>query len=120
MMALPPEPIIQDALNTLNSFLEGLYYMYQVLSDEGRKHLDNYCTGMIFGLEGSKMLVKIANTLINPVDANGEVIELGTSRGERQKRMGGQEFDIAANAKNFVNEVGAAFAKHYGPKSDDL
>ena len=91
MKSLPNEPVIQDALLMMQDFLDGLYYMYQVLSDEGQKHLDKYCVGMIFGLEGSKMLVKIANNLINPIDKNGEVIQMGVSDRERRQRMGGSE-----------------------------
>ena len=33
--------------------------------------MDKYCQGMVFGLEGSKLLVKVANTLINPIDKDG-------------------------------------------------
>ena len=34
--------------------------------------MDNYCKGMVFGLEGSKLLVKVANTLINPIGKDGK------------------------------------------------
>ena len=34
--------------------------------------MDKYCQGMVFGLEGSKLLVKVANTLINPIGKDGK------------------------------------------------
>ena len=48
------------------------------------------------------MLVKIANTLINPVDLDGEVLPTNISAEERKARMGKGEFDVAGNAKNFI------------------
>ena len=31
-----------------------------------------YCKGMVFGLEGSKLLVQVANTIINPIGKDGK------------------------------------------------
>ena len=47
---------------------------------------DFYCTGLIFSHQGSKLLVKIANILINPVGHDGEVIPTHISPEERKKR----------------------------------
>ena len=64
------------------------------------------------------MLVKIANTLINPLDKDGEPIEFGVSAAERRERMGGRQFDIADTARNFLEGLGNAFAKQYIPQND--
>ena len=91
----------------LKEFLNGLFHIYVVLSDEGRKHLDDYCTGMIFGLQGSKMLVRIANTLINPVDSEGNIIPTNIDPAERRKRMGSKgQFDVMGGARNFLQNMG--------------
>ena len=36
MSALPPDPVVEDAVRMLMEFLDGLYYMFQVLSKKGR------------------------------------------------------------------------------------
>ena len=54
-------------------FLDGFYYFITILSPaKGSKLMDQYCTGMSFGLQGSKLLVKVANTLINPFGKDGK------------------------------------------------
>ena len=67
------DPIIDQSLNMVVDFLEGLFYFVNILNPAGYKHLDQYCTGMVFGLQGSKLLVKVANTLVNPVGEDGKV-----------------------------------------------
>ena len=67
------DPVIDNALNIVVDVMDTLTYYQTLLSKDGMKQLDQYCTGMVFGLHGSQLLVKVANTLINPVDSNGEV-----------------------------------------------
>ena len=53
------------------------------------------------------MLVKIANTLINPVDADGNIIPTNIDPAERKKRMGGSgQFDVMGGAKKFMENIG--------------
>ena len=67
------DPIIDNALIIVVEILDSVTYFQTLLSKKGMKQLDQYCTGMVFGLHGSQLLVKMANTLINPVGPNGEV-----------------------------------------------
>ena len=67
------DPIIDRALTIVVDVMDALTYFQTLLSKDGLKQLDQYCTGMVFGLHGSQLLVKVANTLINPVDSKGEV-----------------------------------------------
>ena len=67
------DPVIDEALGLVSTFLDGLYSFITVLSPGSGPKLDMYCTGMVFGLQGSKLLVKVANSLINPVKDDGEV-----------------------------------------------
>ena len=71
--ALDMDPIIDNALNIVVDILDSVSYFQTLLSKKGMKQLDQYCTGMVFGLHGSQLLVKMANTLINPVGPDGEV-----------------------------------------------
>ena len=54
-------------------FFDGLQEFTAILQPKGYKGLDQYCTGMVFGLQGSKLLVQVANTLINPKGVDGTV-----------------------------------------------
>ena len=67
------DPIIEKGLNIVIDVMDSLTYFRNILSPSGMKQLDQYCSGMVFGLHGSQMLVKVSNTLINPVDKNGKV-----------------------------------------------
>ena len=83
------DPVIDKALNTVMNFLDGLYQFFTILSPSGREQLDQYCTGMIFGLQGSKVLVKVANTLINPVGEDGEAAStFGKKKGIDKGQVG--------------------------------
>ena len=65
---------IQQGLDTVMDFFDGLYDFTKILSPKGYKELDQYCTGMVFGLQGSKLLVQVANTLRNPREARKNVL----------------------------------------------
>ena len=48
------------------SFFEAIFQFYAILSPSNDVELlDEYCTGMTFGLQGSKVLVSIANVFID-------------------------------------------------------
>jgi len=51
--AVALEPIIDEALTVVLDVLESLNYFTNLLSPKGLKQLDQYCTGMVFGLHGS-------------------------------------------------------------------
>ena len=70
--------------------LDGLYFFITILKPKGSQKLDQYCTGMIFGLEGSKLLVKVANTLINPIDSGS---------GKAKKTFGKKKDGIAGTLR---------------------
>lgn len=52
--------------------------MIAILSPERGVTIDEYCTGMIFGLQGSKILVHLANTLITPMGEDGKAKKFST------------------------------------------
>ena len=67
------DPTVDSALTVVLEFLDGFYYFITILSPaKGSILMDQYCTGMSFGLQGSKLLVKVANTLINPIGKDGK------------------------------------------------
>ena len=69
---LKMDPLIDQGLNMVLDFLGGLQYFMAILQPKSGQQMDKYCQGMIFGLEGSKLLVKVANTLINPIGKDGK------------------------------------------------
>ena len=57
-------PIIDEAINMILIKIDGIYKFIAVLSPHN--DIDEYCTGMIFGMYGSNGMIKIANRMINP------------------------------------------------------
>ena len=68
---LPDEPMLHEALALIVEFLGSVQTFVAVLGNAGA---DMYCAGLVFGNLGSKLLVKFANVLINPVGADGEIV----------------------------------------------
>lgn len=112
------DPRIEEALTTIQSFIEGVYNFTIILFPKGREAMDEYCTGMIFGLEGSKMLVKVANTLINPIGEDGQpkkfdknnVLPIGTEVAAKGKDL----------MKGIFNTVKLNVPNIFGGDSDEL
>ena len=88
--------------------MEGLIKFYTILSPDHENHLDQYCTGMIFGLEGSKVLVKMANNLINPVKdgkvQKASVPDVGGLFDSLGSWFGGFGAGVVETAKNTVGD----------------
>ena len=57
-------PVIDEAINMILIKIDGIYKFIAVLSPHN--DIDEYCTGLIFGMYGSNGMLKIANRMINP------------------------------------------------------
>ena len=97
------DPVIDEALTLVTTFLDGLYNFITVLSPASGVKLDMYCTGMVFGLQGSKLLVKVANTLINPIKDDGDVA--GTFEKKKMPGIGGFFDKISQGVMNTVKDT---------------
>ena len=62
-MTLKMDDIVKDTFNVVLEFIEGFDTFLTILKPVKNRELDYYCTGVVFGLQGSKVLVKVANTL---------------------------------------------------------
>ena len=101
---LPDEPMLHEALAMIYEFLGSVKYFIVIL---GNANADMYCSGLIFGNQGSKLLVKFANVLINPVGKDGEIIPTQISAEERKRRKGGGgEFDLLKAAGKYFKGLG--------------
>ena len=81
--------------------------------------LDMYCAGLIFGNQGSKMLVRFANVLINPVDKDGNVIQNSVSKDERKRRTKGGEVNLLKAAGKFFEGMGKRVMGEMRDKNSD-
>lgn len=97
--------IIKSAFDMVTEFTGSLQYFLAVMGDNDGG-LDLYCRGMIFGLKGSGMLVRIANLIKLDKDAQTAVdTEAGSKKkGRRGKKKGG----IFGAMKDMYDEVGGA------------
>ena len=65
--------MLKDAIGLVLESLTSLKTFAVILGPTSAEWLEQYCAGLLFGHQGSKMLVKFANMLIHPHDENGEV-----------------------------------------------
>ena len=65
---------IKDMIGLIEEFLGSLQFFFLLLGNQKDNRPDTYCMGLNFGHQGSKMLVRFANLLIHPKDADGNVI----------------------------------------------
>ena len=54
---------LENAYMMLQEFLSGIGYLILVVDPESGSYLDEYCRGMIFGKQSSRMLARIASAL---------------------------------------------------------
>ena len=62
---LPEDVHIKNGFSMLMEFINSLNYLIIVLQPDSDEFLDMYCRGMIFGLKGSSLLVRISNLVRN-------------------------------------------------------
>ena len=48
----------------VSSFMEAIFNFTAILKPDDNRVLDEYCTGMTYGLQGSKVLVSVANVFM--------------------------------------------------------
>ena len=116
---LDDDQVLVDALGMFEEYVKSLqvYISLFVLPDE---QLDMYCRGMIFGLEGSKMLVKAANILLQPGQELKDAIGSGAMKGKSKRAKKGV-FDVWNALSKKLTEVGEKFVEGLDPnKGEDL
>ena len=65
--SLPDDPRLAEALDMIYEFLGSVKYFVNIMNPGKGKEIDMYCAGLLFSNQGTKMLVRFANILINPV-----------------------------------------------------
>ena len=113
---LGDDQVLIDAFAMVEEYIKSLQFYIQVFT-ASEDSLDMYCRGMIFGLEGSKMLVKIANVINQPATE----VEPSADGKPRKKRSKGGVFDIWKAASKKFTELGEKFIEGLDPnKGEDL
>lgn len=105
---LPDEEALQEAFDMVNIFVEQLQYFILVINPATADFLDLYCRGMIFGLQGSTMLVKIANNLINK-DYEASAVDTKAGAKKRSKKTKGGQFDALKSIGKIAKDLGEGF-----------
>ena len=104
---VPLDPIITGALDIVTDFLDGLQVFFAILSPKhhsSTEKMDQYCTGLVFGYEGSKMLVKVSNTLIDK-DGNTTISKKNIIPDSIFHKMGGMYEGLLNTAKASVKQM---------------
>ena len=81
-------PLIDEAITMILIKFDGLYKFIAILSPEN--NVDEYCTGLIFGMYGSNGMLRIANRMLDPkLLFENSQIRFGSYKTFQEKR---QEF----------------------------
>ena len=86
-------------------FMSTLTTVMAILDPAEAGQLDEYCTGYVYGLEGSKVMVTLANRFVNPKDKDGNTIPFK----EQKEKLSKIDFNpgdvIKKTAKDFEKGV---------------
>ena len=58
---LPDDLDISNGFDMVHAYINGLSGLAAVVDPDSGKYLDDYCRGMIFGVEGTQVLFKVAS-----------------------------------------------------------
>ena len=81
-------------------FVRSMGDFMMVFSPDSSEFLDDYCKGMIFGLHGWSLLVRVANQIRNQ-EQSYEVQRPGAKKGKKK----GGSFDLLSSLKDVGGEV---------------
>ena len=62
-MFLPDDLDIETGFNMVHTYIEGLSGLATVLDPAAERYLDDYCRGMVFGVEGTQVLFKVSSII---------------------------------------------------------
>ena len=62
---LPNDVDIENGFTMTQTYITGLGQLFTVFDPVSSSYLDDYCRGMIFGLNGTNILFKLASILRN-------------------------------------------------------
>ena len=92
-------PVLRNSFGMVLEFVTSMGDFMMVFAPDANDFIDNYCRGMIFGLHGSGLLVRVAN-MIREQDLSSEVARPG----KKGKKKGGS-FDMLGAFKEMGQAV---------------
>ena len=90
---------ITEAIDMVLEFMSTLTTIMAILDPAEPGQLDEYCTGYVYGLEGSKVMVTLANRFVNPKDKDGKT----KSFSEQKAKL--SEFKPAEALKSAAKDI---------------
>ena len=83
--------------------------------------MDLYCKGIVFGLNGSSLLVKIANGMLKGMTFEDmkKANERAVAKKGKSYKTGGQT-DLWKSISKKIEEIGKTLLENLGEKNDDL
>ena len=64
-MFIPDDLEFEQGFDMVHTYVEGMSGLAAVVDPKSSQYLDDYCRGMIFGVEGSQVLFKVASVVRN-------------------------------------------------------
>ena len=102
---------VGSILAIAEEFLISLQKFMAMIGPGSEKYLDMYCRGMIFGLHGSTMLVKIANTILKGMtfeEFRKAQFSKDTGLSKKGKKSAGGSIDIIKMLSKKIEEIAKA------------
>ena len=102
-MFIPDDFDFDNAFNMLKVYMDGLSGLALVVDPASQKHLDDYCRGMIFGVEGTKVLFNVSSIL-----RNNDPASLEKTLNDGVKKIGKAGKSNQGAAMGLIKDLGGA------------
>lgn len=85
---LPDDLDIETSYDMLLTYVDGLSGLISVIDPNSKQFLDDYCRGMIFGVNGTNLIVKVATELRKVDRSNINLVPSKDGKRMRKSRRG--------------------------------
>ena len=102
------DAVIDESLNMAVKFIDSLESFINILGPYGQSQLSDYCTGMVFGLEGVRVLKKVAMRIRdkNVMERLGQNMVVKKDKQKRVERLNkNKEGGMGNLGKKFLNKA---------------
>ena len=102
-MFIPDDLDINLGFEMVHTYIDGMSGLASVIDPDSGKYLDDYCRGMIFGVEGTQVLFKVASVLRHQDPS--EIIQVFDKATGKMKKTKKNSKNIEEKLKDGIGQV---------------